>query len=224
MVPFSIFPILDVIGLIAFAISGAIVGVRKEMDVYGVFLLAIATAIGGGTIRDVLIGNIPPLVLIDPTPIVIAIGATVAIFFFGGMLQRDFRALLIMDAIGLGMFTVTGVSFGLQFDIPVYGAVLLGVITSTAGGILRDLLGGDIPLVLRKDIYASASLIGGLLYWFAYLYVPLDPDLSALLSTVFVIAIRLLSFKRNWHLPYPHKSSRSTGNHPSTLSGPSKKP
>lgn len=208
MVSDPIFSILDLIGMVAFSISGAIAGVRKEMDVYGIVLLAIVTAMGGGTIRDFLIGNVPVTVLVDPLTLLIPVCASFGTFFVRRLVQKEFRSLLVMDAIGIGMFTISGVSAGLQLGIPVHGSVLLGIITSTAGGITRDLLCGEVPLVLRKDIYASASLLGGVLYWLALVQLDIHPDISALLCTVIIIAIRVLSFQRGWHLPYPHKMKK----------------
>lgn len=204
MLPYSVFLILDFIGLIAFSISGAIAGVRKELDIYGVFLLATVTAIGGGTIRDFLIGNVPVTVLVDPWMLVIPLATVVIMFAAGPRVKTNLRSLLVMDAIGIGMFTISGVSAGLALDIPMHGCLLLGVITSTAGGITRDILAGEIPLVLRKDIYASASIAGGLLYWLALVKLHLNPTISAFICTIIVIVIRVLAFQRGWHLPYPH--------------------
>lgn len=145
--PYSLFAVLDFVGLLAFSISGAIAGVRKQMDIYGIIILATVTAIGGGTI-------------------------------------------------------------GMEAGIPLHGCLLLGVITATAGGIIRDILAGEIPIVLHKDIYAAASLAGGFLFWTSQTLLLLHPALSALLSTVFVIVVRVLSYRRGWHLPYPHQKIR----------------
>lgn len=209
MVPYSLFTVLDFIGMIAFSISGAIAAVRKEMDVYGVFTLATVTAIGGGTVRDFLIGNVPVAVLVDPW-ILIAPGlAVIATFFAWRLVENKVQTLFLMDAIGIGMFTISGVSAGLAIGIPLHGCLLLGVITSTAGGITRDVLAGEIPLVLRKDIYASASLLGGLLYWLGLVKLHLNPTLAAVICTSIVIVVRVLSYRRRWNLPYPHQRTRS---------------
>lgn len=207
----SILPLLDIIGLIAFSVSGVIAGVRKQMDVYGVFLLAIVTAMGGGTIRDVLVGHTPATVLVDPIVVIIPLVITGAAFFGRKWMERGLRTLLVMDAIGLGVFTISGVSVGIDVGVPVFGAVILGIITSTAGGITRDLLSGEIPLVLRKDVYASASLIGGVVFWLLRVHTGLHNEIAAMACTLLVIAIRVISVQRNWHLPYPHHHILSGG-------------
>lgn len=201
----SLLVVFDLLGTIAFAFSGAIVGVRKQMDVYGVFLLAIITAMGGGTIRDIIIGKTPVTVLMTPWQLIIAVCATLATFLARVALDKQLQSLLILDAIGIGMFTISGVTSGIEVGVPIYGSLMLGVVTSTAGGIMRDLLGGEIPLVLRRDIYASASLLGGLLYWLMIVTLQLDDFTSAIACTAVVTTVRLLSIRYGWHLPYPHK-------------------
>lgn len=210
MVSEPIFAFLDIVGMVAFSVSGAIAGIQKRMDVYGVSLLAIVTAVGGGTIRDFLIGSVPVTALRDPTFIVLPVFVALGTFFLQRFIHKQVQILLIMDAVGIGMFTISGVASGLELNIPVHGAILLGIITSTAGGITRDLLCNEVPLVLRKDIYASASLLGGLLYWAALVPFHVHPDLAALLSTAVIIVIRVLAFQRGWHLPYPHKLLEKT--------------
>jgi len=194
--------VFDLLGTFAFAVSGAIAAVRKKMDLYGILVLATVTAVGGGTIRDVLVGRIPPFIFRDITYFLVSITAGLLVFFFHRYVERRFKLLLIMDAIGLGTFTVIGISVGLTFDIGYFGAVFLGVMTATAGGMMRDILQGEVPLVLQKEIYASACIAGGLLF------VCLDilnviANINIFISAFIVITIRMISITKNWHLPKP---------------------
>lgn len=206
--PYSLFAVLDFVGLLAFSISGAIAGVRKQMDIYGIIILATVTAIGGGTIRDMLVGRVPVPVLVDPWTLAVPLAVGLSTLIIRRPVHYGYEMLLFMDAIGIGIFTISGVTIGMEAGIPLHGCLLLGVITATAGGIIRDILAGEIPIVLHKDIYAAASLAGGFLFWTSQTLLLLHPALSALLSTVFVIVVRVLSYRRGWHLPYPHQKIR----------------
>lgn len=208
MLPYPLFAILDFIGLIAFSISGAIAGVRKQMDIYGIFILATVTAIGGGTLRDLLVGSVPVALLSNPWTLVAPLVVVLSTFVVRRPIHYGYQMLLFMDAIGIGVFTISGVRVGIEMGIPLHGCLLLGVITATAGGITRDLLASEIPIVLHKDIYASASLLGGLLYWISLTLLNLDATWAALICTTLVIVVRVLAYRRGWHLPYPHRKLR----------------
>lgn len=193
---------LDLVGTLAFGISGAIAAVRKKMDMYGILVLATVTAVGGGTIRDVLVGRIPPFIFRDITYFIVSISAGMLVFFFHRHVEKRFKLLLIMDAIGLGTFTVIGISVGLEYGIGYFGSVFLGVMTATAGGMMRDVLQGDVPLVLQKEIYASACIAGGILF------VILDSlwhqsVINIFISVTAVILIRITAIIKNWNLPKP---------------------
>ena len=165
--------IFDIIGTIAFAISGALVGVAKHMDVFGISVLAMATAIGGGIIRDVLVGHFPPNSLQHVIYMVIIIVVTIVVFmiyrsrFKKQMMGRwSRRSYMFADALGLASFTVTGASvgYGAYPELPIF-IVMLGTITAVGGGIVRDMLGQRIPSVLKEDVYALPTIIGGLVYY-----------------------------------------------------------
>ena len=197
--------VFDLLGTFAFAVSGAIAAVRKKMDLYGILVLATVTAVGGGTIRDVLVGRVPPFIFRDITYFFVSITAGLLVFFFHTYVERRFKLLLIMDAIGLGTFTVIGISVGLKFEIGYFGAIFLGVMTATAGGMMRDILQGEVPLVLQREIYASACIAGGLIF------VSLDIlnvmlNINVFISGAAVIAIRMISITKNWNLPKPKTS------------------
>lgn len=192
--------ILDLIGTAAFAASGAWVGVRKHMDLFGVLVLGVVTAVGGGTLRDLLLGDIPPFSLQDETYIYIAITVSLVVFANRKRFEAFEKPLLYFDAIGLGTFLVIGTTKALEFQMGLLSAVIMGVMTGTAGGILRDVLANQVPLILRREIYASACIAGGVLL------VVLEQAgagriASVLLAAGTVIALRLLAIRYEWGLP-----------------------
>ena len=192
--------ILDLIGTAAFAASGAWVGVRKHMDLFGVLVLGVVTAVGGGTLRDLLLGDIPPFSLQDEAYIYIAMGVSLVVFANRERFQAFEKPLLYFDAIGLGTFLVIGTTKALEFQMGLLSAVLMGVMTGTAGGIIRDILANQVPLILRREIYASACFAGG-----ALLVVLKQAGAgrisSALLAAGTVITVRLLAIRYDWGLP-----------------------
>lgn len=192
--------LFDLLGTFAFAISGAVAGVRKNFDLYGIIVLALVTAVGGGTIRDVLVGRIPPFIFKDINYFLISIAAALITFFFHKYVEKTYKLLLIMDAIGLGVFTVIGISVGLQYNIGYFGAVVMGVMTGTFGGMIRDVLQKEVPLVLQKEIYASACIIGGIVF-VVFDILKIDNVLNVVISGVVVFLIRFVAIQKNWHLP-----------------------
>jgi uncharacterized membrane protein YeiH len=191
---------LDLLGTAAFAASGAWAGIRRNMDLFGVMVLGLVTATGGGTLRDLLLGDTPPFILQNETYLYLSIAVSLAVFFFHrrmGFLQHP---LLYFDAVGLGTFVVIGTSKALAFSIGFLGSVLLGVMTATAGGMLRDILSGRVPLILRKEIYASACLAGAALLYVLH-QTSLPHDLSLLAGALTVVALRLMAIRFNWSLP-----------------------
>jgi len=192
--------ILDLIGTASFAASGAWVGVRKHMDLFGVLVLGVVTAVGGGTLRDLLLGDIPPFSLQDEAYIYIAIVVSLAVFVNHQRFKLVEKPLLYFDAVGLGTFLVIGTTKALDFQMGLLGAVLMGVITGTAGGVIRDILANQVPLILRREIYASACVAGGIML------VILEKAgagriPSALLAAATVITVRLLAIRYDWGLP-----------------------
>jgi uncharacterized membrane protein YeiH len=192
--------ILDLIGTAAFAASGAWVGVRKHMDLFGVLVLGVVTAVGGGTLRDLLLGDIPPFSLQDETYIYIAILVSLAVFANRQRFKPVEKPLLYFDAVGLGTFLVIGTTKALDFQMGLLGAVLMGVMTGTAGGILRDILANQVPLILRREIYASACVAGGVLLVILE-KVGAGRIPAALLAAATVITVRLLAIRYDWGLP-----------------------
>ena len=197
----------DMIGTVAFAVSGALVGVSRKMDIFGMAVLALATAIGGGVIRDVLLGYFPPNSLRNVVYVTVVLVVTFIVFaiynsrYHRNMMGPRSRAsYLFADALGLASFTVTGASAGytLYPDLPIF-IVLRGTITAVGGGILRDMLAQRVPSVLKEDVYALPSIIGGIAY---YLLVISDWAGQAVYGAfTIVLVIRLLAIKYHWSLP-----------------------
>ena len=199
--------ILEIIGTIAFAVSGAMTGLKKRMDIFGVVILGVTTAVGGGVIRDVILGKTPPVAFISPLYAVVAVCTSIVIFFpvVRKLLSKSSRVyemvMLIMDSIGLGVFSVMGVLIAYE-TVAEPGAFLLmfvGVITGVGGGVLRDIFAGNTPYIFVKHIYACASLTGviGCVAFWEYIGEPY----SMILGIVLIIVIRLLSAHFRWNLP-----------------------
>lgn len=191
---------LDMAGIAVFAASGALVASRKRMDAVGFVLIAAVTGFGGGTVRDLLLGRTPPYWLRDPTWLAVASGVALLVFFTAHRLESRFRALLWADAVGLALYAVLGTEIALLAGAQPWAAVLLGVVTATFGGVVRDVVCNEVPLLLRKEIYALAALAG------AAAFVGLrmngvwrDPALLAGMGVAF--AIRAVAILRGWSLP-----------------------
>ncbi len=190
---------LDYLGTGAFAVSGALKGVRKEMDIFGVAVLATVTAIGGGTLRDALL-KMPVFWLHNPVYVPLAVAAALAVFALYRWVQRTYRALLVFDAIGLGVFTAIGAVKAWEAGTGLVGVVTMACLTGVGGGVVRDVLAGDVPAVLREEVYASAALAGALLFW-VLLQAQAGQEGALWAATILTIAIRLASMAFRWHLP-----------------------
>jgi len=191
---------LDLIGTAAFAASGAWVGVRRHMDLFGVLVLGLVTAVGGGTLRDLLLGAVPPFSLQDEAYLYVSIAAALLVYATRSRFTQVERPLLIFDAVGLGTFVVIGTTKAIDYHLGVFGAALMGVMTATAGGVVRDVLANQVPLILRKEIYASACLAGGLLL-VALEVAGVARPIAALIAAGTVVTVRLLAIYYNWALP-----------------------
>jgi len=192
--------IMENLGTAAFAISGALAALSKRLDVFGVLVLAFATAIGGGTIRDIMIGTTPVAWMQDRQAITVIVSAYFSTLIFRKYLLRLPRTLAIFDAFGLGFATVVGLQRGLEVGLGPFVCVALGMVTGCFGGVIRDVLLNEIPLVFRKDIYASASLGGGAFY-FAFSAWDMVAPLAATLSVAVVVGLRLAAMHWKWDLP-----------------------
>ncbi|HEY6839384.1 MAG TPA: trimeric intracellular cation channel family protein [Geobacteraceae bacterium] len=196
---------LDLLGTAAFAASGALAGTRRNMDLFGVLVLGMVTATGGGTLRDLLLGDTPPFIFKNETYFYLSIVTSLAVFFFHRRMDSLHHFLLYLDALGLGTFVVIGTGKAFDYHLGFVGSVMMGVITATAGGMMRDILSSQVPLILQKEIYASACLLGGMLLYLLHA-TPLPQAWSLTLSALAVIALRICAIRFNWSLPKAKRS------------------
>lgn len=195
--------ILDYIGVFAFAISGVMLAIYKKFDLYGAFTLAAAVAVGGGITRDVILGSTPPAFFQDANYLYIIIAAIVFCYALYRSMHHIYKYVVIFDALGLGVFVVIGTQKGFDMGMNWYTCILMGVITATGGGMIRDILAGDTPFVLRKEVYASAALVGGAAYYVGL--ISLDPQGVAIIALqlfiiTFIVALRLGTYFFNINL------------------------
>src|SRR6476660_2192606 len=195
---------LILIGVFAFALSGALLAVRRQFDFVGMAVLATVTAVGGGVIRDVLIGDIPPAALTDPWSLLLPLAATVLTFFFHPRVAQLGRTVERFDAVGLGVFCATATTKAAATGIPPMAAVLLGTITGVGGGILRDVLAGQTPSVLRQDsrLYAIPAVAGSILVAVAYSFGYSNTVVQAA-AAAGICGFRLLALRFKWNAPVP---------------------
>ncbi len=192
--------ILNLIGTFVFGVSGGILAVRKQMDLFGVLVLSVVAALGGGMMRDVLLGRTPPATLNDWRYIAVAASAGVLVFGDHGRVGRWQSLIVTFDAAGLGLFTVTGTVAALDAGLSSVASALLGMLTGIGGGVLRDVLAGEVPFVLRKEIYALASSLGALIV-IAANGVHMLGTTANILAAVATFGLRMLSVWRGWNIP-----------------------
>lgn len=195
----SLFLIIDILGTIAFAISGVLVALKHRMDPFGIFIIAFATAVGGGTLRDVLI-DADITWMRNLTFVYVIIGAAVFAVIFRKKLSYVRRSLFLFDTIGIALYTIVGVEKGIAAGFPPVICVALGTMTACFGGVIRDILCNEIPIIFRKEIYATACILGGTVY-FLLLKTSLSSDLIIIISGLLVILVRILAVVFKLSLP-----------------------
>lgn len=200
MTALTLFWAFDILGTFVFGLSGAMVAIRQRFDLFGVLVLAAATGVAGGILRDVLLGSTPPDVLRSLWPIGLACAAGLAAFFLGALIDRMNRPVMVLDALGLGVFAIAGCQKALLHGVAAPGAVLLGVITAVGGGVVRDIMANEVPRVLREEVYALAALAGAAVY-LGGLRAGLDETVAAMAGLILAVAIRLASVRFGWNLP-----------------------
>lgn len=191
---------LNIIGTFVFAISGALTASEKKMDAFGSAVIALITALGGGTLRDILIGSQPVGWLLDPNYLYTVIAALVFSYLFKKWIVKLTRTMFLFDTIGIGLFAVLGVQKTLDFGLAPAIAIMMGAVSAVFGGVLRDVLSNRVPLIFRKEIYATACLAGGSLY-FGLTFTSLPDFWNIWIAVVVVMGIRILAVKRGWGLP-----------------------
>ncbi len=194
---------LDLFGTMAFAVTGAFKAIEHKSDVVGIVILATMTGVAGGVMRDVLFGRVPPLAIVNPLYLTITVATGVVMFFLYRSLKKHWNLFLKFDAIGLGVFTVIGATFAYNlFGLNFLAMAFAGVLTAVGGGILRDVFVNELPIVFVKELYASASFIGVVIF-FVLLTAGIDLNVAAIPSIIAATALRLLAMKYNWNLPLP---------------------
>lgn len=206
----QIVSILEIMGVIAFSISGAMVAIDNKLDIFGVIFLGIMTSLGGGITRDILIGKLPPQMFGNYRCIVASVITAVLVFILGYLTREYYRAHVklietinnIFDAIGLGVFSVSGIQIAINtgFGYNKFLLVFLGMITGVGGGLIRDIIVGRTPVIFTKHIYAIASILGGILYLVCCGLGTAD-WIASMISILFIFLIRMLSTYFKWNLP-----------------------
>jgi uncharacterized membrane protein YeiH len=183
---------IDILGTVAFAISGVLVAMNKRVDPFGVFIIAFVTAVGGGTFRDLLIGYTPVFWMKDMTFIYVIAGATLIAVIFRNYIKHLRRSLFLFDTIGIGLYTVIGIEKGLNADLHPIICIALGTMSACFGGVIRDILCNEIPVIFRKEVYATACILGGVFYLILGEFIG-DQNLVFVFALSVFIAIRLLA-------------------------------
>lgn len=196
----SFVAVLDAAAVGVFAVTGALVASRKQMDIFGFALLGTVTGVGGGTVRDVLLGRLPVFWVEKPAYVAIALVVSAVVFFTAHIPESRYRLLLWLDAVGLSLVCVIGASIGLEAGKGAFVAVVMGVITAVFGGIIRDVLGGESPVILRREIYVIPALIGALLFVLAS-RAGLAYQWAAAAGFVACLAVRGPALAYGWSLP-----------------------
>ncbi|RFC64063.1 trimeric intracellular cation channel family protein [Fulvimarina endophytica] len=198
------FPILidalDLMGTFVFALSGAMLAVRRDLDIFGIVVLAVAAGLAGGLVRDMLLGAHPPAALADSRYLLTALAAGVTAFFLNRQIERVTKPVMVLDAVGLGLFAVAGTQKALIFDIAALPAIVLGILTAVGGGVVRDLLVTEVPRVLREEVYALAALLGAAVVVATDRFqLPEGPMVVA--AICLTVLVRVLSVWRGWQAP-----------------------
>lgn len=196
--------LLDLVGTFVFAISGIRLAARTDMDIFGASVVGFVTAIGGGTVRDLLLNNHPITWMADMTYPLVILAAVPFTFLMGKKLNNFSKTLFIFDTIGIALFTIIGMEKALSFGLNPFIAGLMGMISAVVGGVTRDVLCREIPLIFRKEIYATACLLGAVVFYVG-LELNLPENLNYLITTAVIISIRTVSIKWNLSLPKMRK-------------------
>ncbi|WP_425237846.1 trimeric intracellular cation channel family protein [Ulvibacterium sp.] len=199
--------IIDILGTIAFAISGVLVAMEKKLDLFGVCIIAFVTAVGGGTLRDMLIGDTPVMWMRSSDYVITILGSVVFAILFVNQLKYLRRTLFLFDTIGIGLFTMVGIEKGISADLMPVMCIFLGTITASFGGVIRDILCNEIPVIFRKEVYATACVFGGISY-FLLIKLPWAGAFSYVTAILIIIIIRLLAVRFKIALPNIYRNKK----------------
>ena len=192
--------VIDILGTFAFAISGALVASKKEFDLFGVIILAFVTAVGGGMLRDILINSHPINWIGDLNYIYTILTAVVCTFLFKSKIAPLRKTFFLFDTIGISVFTLLGLQKGLSLNLPAIVAIIMGMVSAVFGGVIRDVLSREVPLIFKKEIYASACLTGGLIYLLMK-QIGVNENVNFIISAIVIITIRTVSVIYKLQLP-----------------------
>jgi uncharacterized membrane protein YeiH len=217
----TLLSVLDFLGTFVFAVSGAAAGVRRKLDLFGVLVLSFAAATAGGIARDLMIGDVPPVAVRDWRYGAVTLLAGIVVFFADGLVERLKHPVLIFDAAGLALFAVSGAEKALTFGLHPAPAAVLGMLTGIGGGMARDILLAEVPIVLRAELYAVAALGGATIVVLGY-EIQIPSAIAAFLGAFLCFSLRLIAVRRGWHLPvageHGHPAHRAA---PAPVSTPS---
>lgn len=197
----NIYQLLDFSGTFVFAISGVRIATEKKMDIFGAIIIGFAAAVGGGTLRDILLGVAPVAWIQNSLYLYLIVSAVIIGVIFDRYIFELKNMLLIFDSIGLGVFTIAGMQKAFSYGISAEYALILGVTTATAGGIIRDILANEIPLILQKEIYATACFAGGVLF-LLFDNIGLNYHFNSFITIAFIVVLRTIVVKYN--IAFPH--------------------
>ncbi|MBQ0116764.1 MAG: trimeric intracellular cation channel family protein [Flavobacterium sp.] len=198
--PISLFELLDAIGTVAFAVSGALTAMNKRLDAFGVFIISFVTAVGGGTLRDMLIGRTPVVWMRDINYVYLILISFLLAILFRRFFDKLRNSLLFFDTVGLGVFTLIGLEKGIDIHLNPIICIALGTMTASFGGVIRDILCNEIPVIFREEIYATVCIAGGVFY-FILAYFDLPTNQLYLGTSSFIILFRFLAIRNRWSLP-----------------------
>ncbi|MFE3870845.1 trimeric intracellular cation channel family protein [Flavobacterium sp. ZS1P70] len=194
------FHLLDIIGSMAFAMSGALTAMNKKLDPFGVFIIAFVTAVGGGTLRDIMIGRTPVGWMRDINYVYVIVMGYILAILFRKKFDKLRASLFLFDTIGLGVFTLIGLEKGINIGLHPVICIALGTLTACFGGVIRDILCTEIPVIFRREIYATICILGGIVF-FLLRKLDLDNDVLYLTTSLVIISVRLMAVKFKWYLP-----------------------
>lgn len=199
------FTFINIGGTIAFAASGTLAAMRKDLDIFGVLVIAFVTSVGGGTIRDMLIGHLPVRWILDSSIILLIIGAAAITVVFRSKIDHLDKTLTFFDSLGLGFFALRGIQEGIAVQLNIPSCIILGTITACFGGVIRDILLNEIPALFRTgQLYATVCIIGGSLF-FALQQLNISAEIVDIITVLTIFGIRTLAIKKNIHLPKINK-------------------
>jgi len=198
--------IVEILGTFSFAVSGTSVAMKKKLDIFGILIISFVTSIGGGTLRDIMIGNTPVAWLRDATTINVILVSTIGTVLFGKFISKLNVSLFLFDSLGLGLFTFIGIQKGMDMHFSNGVCVAIGMLSGCFGGVIRDTLLNEIPLVFRKEIYASTCILGGAVYFLLHA-LKVDNQLSQMIGIATIVLLRIIVVRFNLSLPSMYKAS-----------------